>query len=129
MPSIAPSASSSSPHQPALGIAVTPSNAIVSAEPQLRDLKRESTAFVPATVKRRKATATQQIKARINAAPGASENNDEDSEALVMGPQRPDLMATLRSAGVGMSVPQSAGNTKPKDDYDDFLADVGDILN
>ncbi|KAF8323773.1 hypothetical protein DL93DRAFT_2151081 [Clavulina sp. PMI_390] len=100
-------------------------NGVVSAGAQLRDLKREATAFVPAAVKRRKTTATQQIQARMNAAPGNDDGEDEDGPA--MGPQRPDLMATLRSAGVGVER-GTPGSAKAKDDYEDFLADVGDIL-
>lgn len=114
--------------QPLVGAVAASSSAVVSAEPQLRDLKRESTAFVPTTVKKRKTTATQQIKARINAAPGATQGSGEDDEAPVVGPQRPDLMTTLRNAGVGARTVQPTGDGRHKDDYDDFLADVEDIL-
>lgn len=103
--------------------------AVISAEPELRDLKREATAFVPTTVKRRKTTTTQQIKARMNAAPNSS-SNDGDNDAPMHGPQRPDLVATLRSAGVGAQMLENGfpPKAKFKDDYDDFLAEVGDIL-
>jgi len=105
--------------------------AVISAEPELRDLKREATAFVPTTVKRRKTTATERIKARMNAAPHASlDDDDGDNENPMQGPQRPDLVATLRGAGVGVQLPDngSVRKTEIKDDYDDFLAEVGDIL-
>lgn len=112
------------PPAPRVAPAVAAS-AVISAEPELRDLKRESTAFVPAAVKKRKTTATSQIKARVNAAPGEA---DGDGQGAQQGPQRPDLMATLRNAGVGAQPSKPSAVTKPKDDYDDFLADVGDIL-
>ena len=103
---------------------------VISAEPELRDLKREATAFVPTAVKRRKVTATQQIKTRMNAAPNAPHEDNDDDEGPVQGPQRPDLVATLRNAGVGAQLPENGSpqKAKIKDDYDDFLAEVGDIL-
>lgn len=104
----------------------TQAAAVISAEPELRDLKREATAFVPTAVKRRKTTATQQIKTRMNAAPDSSHDEGDSFQ----GPQRPDLVATLRSAGIGAKVPENSllAKTKIKDDYDDFLGEVGDIL-
>ncbi|KAF8330788.1 WW domain binding protein 11-domain-containing protein [Cantharellus anzutake] len=59
--------------------AVMSENATVSAEPELRDLKRESTAFVPTAVKRRKVEPTPQ---RMNAAPSESESNIEQVQVF-----------------------------------------------
>lgn len=104
--------------------------AVISAEPELRDLKREATAFVPLTVKRRKTTATQQIKARMNAAPNSTHDDGCDEGGLMPGSQRPDLVTTLRNAGVSAPLPENnqPQRTKVKDDYELFLAEVGDIL-
>lgn len=104
----------------------TQAAAVISAEPELRDLKREATAFVPTAVKRQKTTATQQIKTRMNAAPDSSHDEGDP----IQGPQRPDLVATLRSAGIGAQALENSlpAKVKIKDDYDDFLGEVGDIL-
>jgi hypothetical protein len=104
--------------------------AVISAPAELRDLKREATAFVPLMVKQRKTTATQQIKARMNAAPNSSHDDGDDQGSPIQGPQRPDLVATLRNAGVGAHLPENGlpQKTKVKDDYEDFLAELGDIL-
>lgn len=110
---------------------------MISAEPQLRDLKRESTAFVPSAVKKRKATATQEIKARVNAAPrspsawpgGAGQGTGvEEVEGEPVGPSRPDLIGTLREAGIGIGDLPEKATQKKTDDYDDFLSEMSDIL-
>jgi hypothetical protein len=97
--------------------------ATISAEPELRDLKRESTAFVPTAVKRRK-TATMQ---RVNAAP-AAESDDPAAEQPTAGPEKPDLIAALRHVGVGPAQKPVKLAAKVKDDYDSFVEEVGDIL-
>ncbi|KAI6031531.1 WW domain binding protein 11-domain-containing protein [Pisolithus microcarpus] len=45
------------------------SSATISAGPQLRDLKKEATAFVPSSLKRKKASGSSATVPRINAAP------------------------------------------------------------
>jgi len=95
-------------------------NATITAEPELRDLKRESTAFIPAAVKRRKAEPAPQ---RVNAAP-----NDGDAP-VSPGISKPDLLATLRQAGIGTTSQQAPQTvSKQKDDYENFLEEMGDIL-
>ncbi len=95
-------------------------SATITAEPELRDLKRESTAFVPTAVKRRKAEPGPQ---RVNAAP-----NDGDTP-ISPAISRPDLLATLRQAGIGAGPPQAAQTvSRQKDDYENFLEEMGDIL-
>lgn len=100
------------------------SQATISAEPELRDLKRESTAFVPTTVKRRKTAATV---SRVNAAP-ASQEDGQDVDGPTLGPQVPDLMTTLRNASVGGVAGAGKPAPKAKDDYENFLEGIGDIL-
>ncbi|KAF9511176.1 hypothetical protein BS47DRAFT_1373138 [Hydnum rufescens UP504] len=116
-PTLAPSPLAAiSPSPPT--VATRFNQATISAEPELRDLKRESTAFVPTAVKRRKTGTVQ----RVNAAPAAGPD-DATAEQPTVGPERPDLMAALRHAGVGGPNQGSA-----KDDYDTFLEELGDIL-
>lgn len=101
--------------------------ATIEAAPELRDFKKEATAFVPAALKRKKAVAGASSK--INAAPKAESEEPEAPAAA-----RPDLMSTLKqNLGSAVSVPlKSAGvkssAAKPKDDYDKFLDEMGDIL-
>ncbi|KAG6851335.1 hypothetical protein H0H93_005733 [Arthromyces matolae] len=101
--------------------------ATVSAEPQLRDFKKEATAFVPTALKRKKpATASS---SRVNAAPSAEDETPEHS-----GPSRPDLVSTLMNkfgappSASGSSTVPTTKPEKKKDDYDKFMEDMGDIL-
>lgn len=113
--------------------------AVISAEPELRDFKKEATAFVPAALKRKKAGAGSAVLAgKVNAAPSLDPSTDA-GEAAPM-PERPDLMSTLRDQlGAAVVIPQSAANgkgpkekkgdrVKPKDDYAKFMDEMGDIL-
>jgi hypothetical protein len=106
--------------------------ATVSAEPELRNLKRESTAFVPAALRKKKegsvATST------INAAPTVESSDEPGSTAE----PRPDLLSTLKSqfgSKPGFAETKTSLPAKPKgsvaqskDDYEKFLAEMGDIL-
>jgi len=76
----------------------TPSaSAVISAEPELRDLRKESTAFIPSALKRKKPAA-----AKVDSRPdvGASESKPTPSD------ERPDLVKTLQSR-----LGQSAGKS------------------
>ena len=101
--------------------------ATIEAAPELRDFKKEATAFVPAALKRKKATAGATSK--INAAPKAGSEEPEAPAAA-----RPDLMSTLKqNLGSAVSMPPKVADVKssaakPKDDYDKFLDEMGDIL-
>ncbi|KAL5533547.1 hypothetical protein ACEPAG_7 [Sanghuangporus baumii] len=124
--------------------------ATVSAEPQLRDFKKESTAFVPAALKRKKAGGTGGGK--INAAPSVSSGagNGEANEAgetEAAAAPKPDLLGSLRDKfGPMASTNASMGNDansekdgdqqtkkrkveKSKDDYDKFLEEMGVLLD
>lgn len=72
---------------------VTFEAATVSAEPELRDFKKEATAFVPSSLKRKRPTEPRSESSRLNAAPTLTA---EDTKADVT-PARPDLLSTLRS--------------------------------
>ncbi|KAH9937356.1 uncharacterized protein B0H18DRAFT_194819 [Fomitopsis serialis] len=109
--------------------------ATVEAAPQLRDFKKEATAFVPAALKRKKAAVGAPSK--INAAPSLGQIADsEEPEAPAAA--RPDLMSTLKqNLGSAVSVFEAksadatvkAPASKPKDDYDKFLEEMGDFLD
>ncbi|KAL5494574.1 hypothetical protein ACEPAI_35 [Sanghuangporus weigelae] len=124
--------------------------ATVSAEPQLRDFKKESTAFVPAALKRKKAGGTGGGK--INAAPSVSSDagNGEANEAgetEAAAAPKPDLLGSLRDKfGPMTSTNASMGSDansekdgdqqtkkrkvqKSKDDYDKFLEEMGELLD
>ncbi len=107
--------------------------ATVSAEPELRNLKKEATSFVPASLKRRKAGTGVVGSSRINAAPGVLDEDDAAEH-----PTRPDLLSVLKDQfGPAPSVPSTSGpvSVKPKtdvdkskDDYAKFVEEMGDIL-
>lgn len=96
------------------------SSATISAEPELRDLKKESTAFMPTSVKRKRVTATP----KVNAAPSIG------TEEVEPAAPRPDLLSTLQ--GHFGPVPPEPGpmkaKTGTKDDYAKFVEEMGDIL-
>ncbi|KAK0481812.1 hypothetical protein IW261DRAFT_1563101 [Armillaria novae-zelandiae] len=105
-------------------------SAIVSAEPQLRDLKKEATSFVPTSLKRKK-VANASASGRINAAPGVGDVVEGAVSA------RPDLLSTLKGqfGSAPTNNPPAASSskgkstaTKTKDDYEKFVEEMGDIL-
>ncbi|KAJ6601274.1 hypothetical protein DFH09DRAFT_1127331 [Mycena vulgaris] len=120
-------------------------SATVFAAPELRDFKKEATAFVPSNVKRKKAAGVSGSSSRVNAAPslsslpskpGSSPPSAEESL-----PVRPDLLASLKgkfgtppasSAATGKvskaKETQTAKDAKQKDDYDKFVESMSDIL-
>lgn len=111
------------PAPPAIGSAAAAA-ATISAEPQLRDFKKEATAFVPASMRRKKGTgagdADIAMPAALNAAPGAGP---------VEGAARPDLMSTLNAQfGAPPLAGKEKGKPKPKDDYANFVEEMGDLL-
>lgn len=105
-------------------------SAIVSAEPQLRDLKKEATSFVPTSLKRKK-VASASASGRINAAPGVGDVVEGEVSA------RPDLLSALKGqfgpapTNNPPAAPSSKGKsaaTKTKDDYEKFVEEMGGIL-
>lgn len=102
--------------------------ATVFAAPELRDLKKEATSFVPSAVKRKKVATTNDAISKLNAAPtlhsGApSVSDDVKTDEVELA--RPDLVSTLKVQFGDIQVPRA---TKPKSDYDKFVEEMGDIL-
>lgn len=104
-------------------------SAVISAEPELRDFKKEATAFVPAALKRKKPGAGS----KVNAAPSVGPGDGDDIEGESAPAARPDLLSTLQDK---FGAPPPTKKTKvepkvpikPKDDYDKFLEEMDDIL-
>ncbi|KAI8981236.1 WW domain binding protein 11-domain-containing protein [Trametes punicea] len=117
-----------------LGPAPAPAaSAVISAEPELRDFKKEATAFVPAALKRKK---PGPAASKVNAAPIVSPADGQSEETEAAPAARPDLLSTLQDK-FGAPPPKKtktgeegvkAAPAKPKDDYDKFLEEMSDIL-
>ncbi|KAL4246961.1 hypothetical protein ABKN59_008499 [Abortiporus biennis] len=121
------------PPNPTLAHSSTTSSsaAVVSAEPQLRDFKKESTAFVPSTIKRKKVAANVSSM-KINSAPVLSADSETNEESSKQAP-RPDLLGSLKaqfgSADIhAKELAQEKRAAKPKDDYEKFMDEMGDLL-
>ncbi|EPQ60302.1 hypothetical protein GLOTRDRAFT_102107 [Gloeophyllum trabeum ATCC 11539] len=128
----------SAPPPPAAGLPPKPNAGVsqevtaaatITAAPELRDFKKESTAFVPTALKRKKVGAgtSTATAGKINAAPSVSGGEAE------AGPARPDLMTALRGTlGEVKSGDKhetgSTGKGTGKDDYAKFMEEMGDIL-
>lgn len=116
-----PSAAAPPPPLPPLPTSTT---ATISAEPELRDFKKEATSFVP-----RQAKKFAKGNSRVNAAPDTGDSSTP-AEA------RPDLMRSLEEAGVSVPKPQPmevaqkkvSSKAETKDDYGKFMEDMGDLL-
>ncbi|GLB35772.1 putative WW domain binding protein 11 [Lyophyllum shimeji] len=118
------------PAKPTVGQPVTAhaaAAATISAEPQLRDLKKEATAFVPTALKRKKPGASAS-SSKVNAAPGVEEDDNQEP----VGPARPDLLSALKDqfGPAPSATPSNAQKKgeKRKDDYEKFMEEMGDIL-
>ncbi|KAJ7292743.1 hypothetical protein C8J57DRAFT_1266940 [Mycena rebaudengoi] len=114
-------------------------SATVFAAPELRDFKKEATAFVPTNVKRKKAAGATAGSSKVNAAPSlASLPSKPGSSGEDSLPVRPDLLASLKGK-VGLTsvttnarpnkVKEEAQATKTKEaklkeDYDNFVASI-----
>ncbi|KAI9570365.1 hypothetical protein HD554DRAFT_2085760 [Boletus coccyginus] len=97
--------------------------AIISAEPELRDLKKEATAFVPASLKRKKASGLPS-SSRINAAPSVNAGLEATSLQT-----RPDLVGVLKSQlGTVSDKALKAPVVKKRDDYQNFVDEISDLL-
>ncbi|KAL0068545.1 hypothetical protein AAF712_004260 [Marasmius tenuissimus] len=109
---------------------ITSSSATVSAAPELRDFKKEATAFVPTALKRKRAAGTS----RVNAAPGVEAADGDSTEMPAEGPVRPDLLSTIQNQfgkpaeNPGKKMKVDEAKPRKKDDYDKFMEEIGDIL-
>ncbi|PPQ64086.1 hypothetical protein CVT24_008899 [Panaeolus cyanescens] len=110
------------PHNPSLPAKPIAAAATVVAAPQLRDLKKEATAFVPTAVKRKKAAVEAP---KFNAAPDVGPS-DANSSAEI-GPSKPDLLGALKNQFGPKPVEQKT-KAAQQTDYDKFMAEMGDIL-
>lgn len=105
--------------------------ATVSAEPELRDFKKEATSFVPTALKRKRPGVAS---SKVNAAP--SFDTGGNTEAQTTEEQgRPDLLDTLKnqfpSAQQESSISKKqkvAGVRKAPDDYAKFKEGMSDLL-
>ncbi|KAH7338882.1 WW domain binding protein 11-domain-containing protein [Rhizoctonia solani] len=111
------------------GTSQTTVSATISAAPELRDLKKEATAFMPASMRRatKKGPNTKAgLGLQINAAP-----NEDGDQSVPSAEPRKDLMSVLGSQLGVTDKPTSRSNTKAgqgKDDYEKFLDEVGSLL-
>lgn len=135
-------ARSTLPHNPALPSKPTAAaelaNATVTAAPQLRDFKKEATAFVPNSLKRKKAGPITAPSSVINAAPSLGpsvlENESDAGESAVPTEARPDLVGMLKnqfgatSTASGQAMDAGKGDAKKNDDYAKFMEDMSGIL-
>lgn len=97
---------------------------VISAEADLRDFKKESTSFVPASLQRKKAKGGPGTK--IDAAPSLGQGSMPENVANA----RPDLMKSLGKT-LEDSIGTAKADTKAKvgdDEYSKFMEEVGDVL-
>lgn len=113
--------------------------ATVFAAPQLRDFKKEATAFIPTSLKRKKAgnASVSASSSKIDAAPSLETDSASGADADEAPAARPDLLSTLKgqfgpAPTVASRVPATSGKAKAeakkKDDYEKFVEEMGDIL-
>ncbi|KAJ7110360.1 mRNA biogenesis factor-domain-containing protein [Mycena crocata] len=134
---VVPPGSASLPPKPVAAVSsANLMSATVFAAPELRDFKKEATAFVPSNVKRKKATAASgPASARVNAAPSLSALPDKPGSDVESLPVRPDLLGSLKGKfgppPATMAATGKASKTpaaKKEDDYEKFLGEMSDIL-
>ncbi|SCZ98895.1 BZ3500_MvSof-1268-A1-R1_Chr3-1g05691 [Microbotryum saponariae] len=104
--------------------------ATISAAPQLRDLKKEATAFMPSHLRKKKATTASASTAAsaglgsIDAARGSGEGGNPI-------PERASLLGALKDAGISGQKPMGGAQTKAeraKEDYARFEAEMAEFL-
>ncbi|KDN45301.1 hypothetical protein K437DRAFT_256645 [Tilletiaria anomala UBC 951] len=106
----------------------------ISAAPQLRDLKREVTEFVPAAIRKKQATDKARAKmglppAQVSSAPGVDEGQGRSSSSSSGGlleKLKPQLEGSARGPGPSAAGAKDRGASA--DDYQKFLDSVGDLL-
>jgi hypothetical protein len=109
-------------------------NATVSAAPQLRDFKKEATAFMPSSLKRKKPAPNAGPATKIDAAPllDTTESKSDDGEkGSTASEPRPDLVGLLKGQFGSVATPIAevkTAETKKPDDYTKFMEEMSDIL-
>ncbi|GAA5887438.1 hypothetical protein JCM6882_002529 [Rhodosporidiobolus microsporus] len=108
--------------------------ATISAAPQLRDLKKEATAFVPMAMRRKMAQQKAQLAkvglAAVNAAPSAAGGEGEGAGGG--GERKKTLMEEMRERGIGVGA-ATAGRAEEKkkqgdEDYRRFEEEMSEFL-
>ena len=97
-------------------------SATVSAEAQLRDFKKESTAFVPTSLQRKRPAAGGSV-GKVNAAPAL--DGEIQGQVQDAAHARPDIVSTLK---VQFGGAKTLEKPKVKGDYEKFVEGMGDIL-
>ena len=116
-------------HRPAMGTDPSAeskfSTATISAAPELRDFKKEATAFVPTALKRKKATVSKISAPKLNSAPETADLETPESAVATV---RPDIVDALKEQFGPVPVANRKATRKGKDGYEKFLEEMGDIL-
>lgn len=96
----------------------------------MRDFKKESTAFVPASLQRRRAApgsaGSGKGTGNVNSAPAL--DGEGHGQARDAAPARPDLVSTLKGQFGSARETKTQEKPKVKDDYEKFVEGMGDIL-
>lgn len=131
----AANASPSGPPKPPEPPPAVPDGLVISAEPQLRDFKKESTAFVPAALRKKQQEEKARIKrglpGRIDAAPSSE---DMSSSSSASHKNKPDLLKSVQAHLLPKDASATDGGLKDaasnssKKEYDQFLNEIGDLL-
>ncbi|PLW39926.1 hypothetical protein PCANC_14230 [Puccinia coronata f. sp. avenae] len=117
-------------------------SATVTALPQLRDLKREATNFVPAAIRKKRKELDRRAGIaglgdgnRIQAAPNSLDSgHDNGAESQEPKQLTTTLLAALKRDGVvsdsrpGKASTHAASAAHEKDDYEKFVESLGDVL-
>ena len=105
--------------------AASMASATISAAPQLRDLRKEATAFVPRGVNRKKASTGG---VAINAAPGAGEIDADGDEVRAKRADGGGLMGKLQGVlGDMKREEKGVGGGAGDEDYQKFLEGLGGL--
>ncbi|RUP47317.1 hypothetical protein BC936DRAFT_145871 [Jimgerdemannia flammicorona] len=124
------SAATVPPARPQLALAP-----VISAAPQVRDLRKELTTLVPASILRKKAAAAKAgaqgagkvARPKINAAPDLDEGVSESSVAAV-GPALPTGLPTTKAISGGPAAAPAKGKKKTTDEYAKFMREMEGLL-
>ncbi|GJN87231.1 hypothetical protein Rhopal_000176-T1 [Rhodotorula paludigena] len=112
-------------------------SATISAAPQLRDFKKEATAFVPAAMRKKMAQQKAQLaKAGLGSIDAARGVGGEEGAQVGQSEGRKSLLDEMRERGIGVPGGAGAGaatggEKKPDagmEDYERFRAEMGSLL-
>jgi hypothetical protein len=111
--------------------------ATIFAAPELRDLKKEATTFVPTAVKRRKVApsngpSSSSSSSRVNAAPSfETADVDTASDPVHVRPNLVDVLKGQFGPVPALSTPpavQKPTAAKKKDEFHAFVEGISDLL-